>query len=132
MDKKCDQCGEPLHIQFELIVHSEKQEVSHIGHICSGCKREFPSDLGARQKSSPWKGVIKQLQRAQEVGSKIGKDGDYYKKGHFGFSFYDGQVQSILLMEGYEPEVEPIVAGFGLLQAEVVIDENNGEAQDGV
>lgn len=117
-------CGEVLTKPTIVVsIHSIRETTIHSTFECA-CGAEPPSyQQDTFAKKGEWEGVTEQLHEAIQVGQKIGKDGDYYKPGAFGFSWHDGEVLAIIVaVEGQEPEVEPICDGFGNLAVEVVIE----------
>lgn len=126
-EKNCHKCGNVLSVQSIVHVHLADKEDVHTAYICRSCDVETaPVTVTTRKKADPWEGVKDKRAMAREIAKRINKEGDYYKKGAFGFSYYQGDICAILEFEGEEPEVTPILDGFGPLDSEMVIDEQGG------
>ena len=115
-------CGEVLTKPTVVVsVHSSRETTVHNTFECA-CGAEPPSYQDVFAKKGEWEGVTEQLREAIRIGKEIGKDGDYYKPGAFGFSWYEDEVRAIIIIKGQEPEVQAFRDGFGILEVEVVIE----------
>lgn len=128
---KCCKCGKVMALQFHLVVHLENETFTHKGHECVECDMVDPVRACSSPKVTPWDGVAHFVEIAKDVGKKIGKAGDYYKPAHFGFSWWDDEVRAILTFLTGEPEVTPEWDGFGLVESEVTIEQEEGEEVEG-
>ena len=128
--KICVNCGQAPKFAFSITVYREGMKMEHKAYTC-GCPEDDDMEVADTPQDPPWSEVAEELSLAEEVGRKIGKDGDYYKPKAFGFSWHDGKVQAILRFVGKEPEVDPIEDGFGTLDMEVTLEEGEEEKEEG-
>ena len=119
-----------MRLQLHLVVHLENETATHKGYGCEPCGIEDPASTQMVSKVSSWDGVAHFVELAKDVGKKIGKPGDYYKPGHFGFSWLDDEVRAILVFLRGEPEVTEEVDGFGRLESEMTIEQEEEETTD--
>lgn len=132
MSMKCPQCGSDLR-SFELAIHDESQITTHVGFACSQCDADVaPYISSSTAGTNPWEGVADKVAEAEVIGKKIGKDGDYYKPGAFGFSWYNNVVQAIIFFNGKEPDVTPICDGFGSLEWRVTLETEEEHSNGGL
>ena len=126
--KPCRKCDETLSAIFTIRTYHECAEVDTIFCACSACNDEEAtgSVVVVTKEHKSWGDAAGKVCLATEVGNVLG-DGAYYKRGSFGFVREQGKVMVILHFEGREPEVEPIHEGFGRLEMEVLVEQEEEE-----
>lgn len=97
-----------------MVVHQEKEATTHKIFECP-CGADPPIHRESVNKISDWCGVEQYLEAARDIGEKLSKPGDYYKPGHYGFTWFNNEIVAIIMFVKGEPEIEPIVDGFGRL-----------------
>jgi len=115
---------------IHLVVHLENETFTHRGYGCEPCDIEDPMRAVSVPKTSSWDGVAHFVELAKDIGKKIGTPGDYYKPGSFGFSWLDNEVRAILVFLRGEPEVREEWDGFGRLESETTIEQEE-EKEEG-
>jgi hypothetical protein len=128
--RDCHACGSELDVACVIRTFHENAEVANTFYACDACDVDVSSVDVSTKEHQNWGDDGERLKLATVVGDKLG-DGEFYKKGAFGFVREQGKIVAIMTFEGKEPEVNPTCDGFGRLDMEVTIEQEESDAERG-
>jgi len=122
----CFYCGGETEPQLSISAIRETGKTTTSFYTCPACPDRAHPMQEHTEPHADWGGHAERVAIAEKVGSELG-DGEFYKKGAFGFIRENGAVVALLIFEGREPEVKPVCDGFGTLDMEVSIEQDEEE-----
>ena len=123
---QCFYCGKEIEPQLTISAIRETSKATTSFCECPACPYRAQPMQEHAEAHTNWGGHAARVVIAEKVGEILG-DGEFYKKGAFGFIRENGAVVAILTFEGREPEVKPLCDGFGTLDVEVSIEQDEEE-----